>query len=100
MVFSPADVTMPTTSPFSFTTGDPTELAPVAPAISRRSAACAVPVISLAPPSFPASELPTPPTFEPLESRPDGDRPRNLGSGWGYTTRLSIYKSANLEAGR
>ena len=41
MVFSPADVTMLTTSPFSLTTGDPTELAAFAPAISNRSDECA-----------------------------------------------------------
>ena len=39
---------MPTTSPFSFTTGDPTELAAVAPAISNRSDECAVMVASRA----------------------------------------------------
>ena len=50
MVFSPAEVTMPTTSPFSFTTGDPTELAAVAPAISNRSDDCPVIVVSRAAP--------------------------------------------------
>ena len=65
MVFSPADVMMPTTSPFSFTTGDPTELAAVAPAISNRSDECAVMVASRALPSFPASELPITATFAP-----------------------------------
>src|SRR5438874_2981843 len=68
MVFSPADVTMPTTSPFSFTTGDPTELAAVAPAISNRSEDCAVTVVSRALPSFPASELPTTATLAPVRS--------------------------------
>ena len=54
MVFSPADVTMPMTSPFSFTTGDPTELGCIAPAISNRSDDCAVMVVSRALPSLPA----------------------------------------------
>src|SRR6185312_15901496 len=100
MFFSPADVTMPTTSPFSFTTGDPTELAAVAPAISNRSGECAVMVISRALPSFPASELPTTATFAPVESSPVLVRSRNLKSFWGLTSALSTAKSADFETVR
>ena len=99
MVFSPADVTMPTTSPFSFTTGDPTELAAVAPAISNRSDECAVMVVSRALPSFPASELPTTATFAPVESSPVLVRSRNLKSFWGFTSALSTAKSADFRNG-
>ena len=100
MVLSPADVTMPTTSPFSFTIGDPTELAAVAPAISNRSDECAVMVASRALPSFPASALPTTATLAPVESSPVLFRSRNLKSFWGLTSALSTAKSADFETVR
>ncbi len=97
MVFSPADVTMPTTSPFSLTIGDPTELTEIASAISKRSEFCAVIVVSRAAPSFPASALPTTATLAPVVSSPALFRSRNLNSFCGFTsarrTEMSEPKS-------
>ena len=100
MVFSPADVTMPTTSPFSFTTGDPTELAAVAPEISNRSDDCAVMVVARALPSFAANALPTTATLAPVESSPVLFRSRNLKSFWGFTSAFSTAISADFETVR